>query len=222
MLCSCAYSPPINTATYIIEDAAQTLERFSLSPQLSGYQQVLESAPGVFILPALIPHNADIMEKNKTIDVGTGISIARASDNIWSGPSFHNLSLEAGNALYNVDDAGSFIIIFKSQEVMDDVLIRNRRFGGVAGVQYLLISDRRKPTADEMNNAAALIYTDGQYAGLSGTPFDNSHLPEESEFNEWVYGEGAKPQTILKSEIGEPATNHYPSITRRLKRALGP
>ncbi len=213
-LSACAYQPPINRATHLIEDAAQTLERFAAHPELKTYSRHLPNARAVIVVPAI--HDNGIASG---FSVGPAVFVSRTTDGSWSGPSIHDLFVSDYLRHLNAHNR-ALVLIVKTGPVLESILESGGYLGSSRGVPIHVFGTAAKTLSAAEQETAILVYSDRDVADDINRLLDGAQLVPDKVLNEGMYGEGATPGTIFKHIVGEPATNHYPAVTRRLRRAL--
>jgi len=212
----CSYDPPIITATQLIEDAAQTLERFRRHKDLKEFATLLPEARAVIVLPQVI--KAGFLAGGQ---IGNGIMVARTKEGTWSGPSFHTLVAASFGVQLGIQDT-AVVMIVRSDPALRAILEHQGKLGadigatvGFAGVGY------QAATTTNLG-ADVLAFGNANMGAYLGGALDGAILSVRNDLNEGLYTRGATPETILASPPGEPATNRYWSTTKRLRDALGP
>lgn len=210
------YKPDAVAATQLIEDAAQTLEDFALQPELRAVDEYLPAARGVFIVPRIRASGVA-----PGFNLGPGVLLVRTRDGGWSGPAFHDL-ISGAFTPHLPDRRHGAVFVFRSDPVLAATLAGDGRLDaapealvGVVGAIYHV-----RPQYDPAVNI--LVFTAADVANDVREPFTHAQLRTDTDLNEGLYGRGATPGAILYGTVGEPATNHSPATTRRLRAALGP
>jgi len=210
------YQAPIITATHIIEDSAQTLENFALHPSLKAAATYLPDARGVFILPRLRDYGIAAGFK-----IGPGVLLVRTRDGTWSGPSFHDL-YSSDIIPYLTNHNRGAVVIFRSGPVLDAVIQSNGQLNAAPEAEVGVVNAINHVSPLYNEDVNILVFAASDTAELMRRPFAAASIPADKELNEGLYGRGATPNAIFYGVVGEPATNHYPATTRRLRTALGP
>jgi len=212
----CSYDPPIITATHIIEDAAQTLERFRRHKDLKAYADLLPKARAVIIFPQLI--KVGFLAGGQ---IGTGILVARTRDGTWSGPSFHTLVAGSFGAQIGVQDT-AVVMVVRSDAALQAILAHQGKLGADIGATVGFAGVGLQAATTTNLGADVLAFANANMGAYLGGALDGAILAVRNDLNEGLYGKGATPETILAVQPGEPATNRYWATTKRLRDVLGP
>lgn len=214
-LTACGYQPPINSASYLIEDAAQTLERFAQDPELRLYKEFLSDAHAVIVIPKVPEHGiADGFR------IGPGIFVARSTDGTWTDPSMHHL-ISSKHTGFVYGEHRALVMIVKTGPAFESILETDGRIGKEYGSPLGVVGAVQHVSPLRDADIEVLVFADRDIAEYLDDNMHGSRLVPDSDLNEGLYGRGARRLSIFKDVYGEPATNHHPGITRRLQRALG-
>ena len=212
---ACGYQPPINSASYLIEDAAQTLERFAQHPELRLYKEYLTDARAVIVVPKVPEHGIA-----SGFRVGPGVFVARATDGTWSDPSMHHL-ISSHHTGFVYGEHRALVMIVRTGPAFESILETDGRIGKDYGSPLGVVGAVNHVSPIDDAEIEVLVFADHNVADYLDDNLHGSQLVPDAELNEGLYGRGAKRLSIFKDVYGEPATNHHPGITRRLQRALG-
>ncbi len=210
------YKPPVLTATHLIEDAAQTLENYSIHPRLKAIAEYLPEARGIFIMPKLRDYGIV-----SGFMIGTGVFVVRTKDGSWSGPSFHAL-YSTHFTPHLTDRRHSAVIVFRSGPVLDAVIETDGRIDAAPEASIGIVGATNHVPVLHNRDINIVVFTATETAELIRQPFEQASVPADPRLNEGMYGRGATPKAIFHGVVGEPASHHYPATTRRLRQALGP
>lgn len=241
---ACSYGltyekPPIIKATQIIEDAAQTLERFRKDPAFERYMPLLQASHGVVVFPYMYgwdftsnrPRYTEYgFQDPEYWNHGAGVFVVKTEDGDWSGPAFHDLRTWeyylGGYFHSHFIRHGQYraaVLIVRSEAAFRTLLNPKHRLSPEWNLETAVAPGGpglpAKP--ENLDNADIVVLTDTGASAFLAHHMASSALVEQRELNEGLYGQGATPPTILDTDIGEPASNQSPATTRRLYRALG-
>lgn len=162
-------------AQEIVDNALQTFNTFMQDPDMKWFQDNLESAKGLVIIPTQV-QGAFILGASG----GAGLAVGRDRSGNWSNPAFYNLGsvsfgLQAGG------EASELILMIRSEKGFDKILTGKAQLGLDAGVALGPVGGA---TTAATGDILAFARSKGAFAGIS---LDGSVLSVKKARNEAYY-----------------------------------
>lgn len=190
--------PPDLTARNLVEQAAQTLERFRAHKELKGYADFLPGAAAVVILPQVL--KASFIGGG---EAGNGVLVARKPDGSWSDPAFHTLGAASIGLQIGVQDT-ALVLIIRSPGALDSILRHQGKLGADIGASVGVAGIGLEASTTSNLGVDVLAFANTNMGAYMGGSLEGSVLAIRRDLNEAYYGVGAKPHEILSGQRKAP------------------
>ncbi len=198
-LSACAITePPELTARNLVEQAAQTLERFRAHKDLKGYADFLPNAAAVVILPQVL--KASFIGGG---EAGNGVLVARKADGSWSDPTFHTLGAASVGFQIGIQDT-ALVLIVRSPGALDAILRHQGKLGADIGASIGVAGIGLEASTTSNLGVDILAFANTNMGVYIGSSLEGSVLAIRRDLNEAYYGVGAKPHEILSGARKAP------------------
>ena len=197
----------------LVEKAQHTLESFMNDPNLTWFQQHVNDAKALLIMPQQLRAAFFV-----GADGGNGVLVARDERNgQWSEPVFYtvgglSLGLQVGG------DASEVILLAMTQGAVDSLYTSSFKLGGDASIAAGPYGGGVEGATSSNFDADFLSFSrsSGAYAGVS---FEGSVIYTDDDANEAYYGKKVRPADVL---ISHSVTNgHSSELRQAVERATG-
>ncbi|MDD9878841.1 MAG: lipid-binding SYLF domain-containing protein [Magnetovibrio sp.] len=200
--------PPALIAKHLIDQAAQTLERFRVHKDLKNYVQHLPTARGLVILPQVV--KAGLFAGG---EAGNGVLVARTPGGGWSNPTFHTFGAASFGLQVGVQDT-AVVLVVRSDGALQSILKHQGKLGADIGASVGVVGVGFEASTTTNVGADVLAFANTNMGAFLGSSLEGGVLAVRRDLNEAFYGAGAKPAAILSGKLVNPAS-------RRLLDALG-
>ncbi len=198
----------------LVEQSRLTFENFMNDPDLTWFQDHVEDAKAILIIPQRL-RGAFIIGA----DGGSGVALARDEQTEeWSQPAFYVL----GGLSFGFQggfDASEVIILAMTHEALENLYTSSFKFGGDASIAAGPYGAGVEGSTSTNINAAFMAFarSKGAYAGIS---LEGSVIYASDDSNAAYYGERIRPVDIL---VKKSVTNdHSAELRKSLQTATTP
>lgn len=174
----------------IVEKAKLTVEKLMVDPNLPQLRHYMDSASGVFIVPALYKGGFLVGGEG-----GSGVLMVKGADGTWSSPAFYTMA-GASFGLQIGGEVSEVIFTIMNKGAVEAMLQNQFKLGADASVAVGPIG--KGVGASTTTNFSDDVYAFSTAVGLfGGGALQGAAIFDRSEWNELYYAAGADPTKIV-------------------------
>lgn len=178
----------------IVDAAENSVEAFTIDPEMKWFRDNMANAKGVFIVPQLVKGGFIFGGSG-----GSGVLLVKGEGNIWSDPAFYTMGSGTIGLQIGVE-VSEIILMVMTDKGVDALLTSSFKLGGDVSIAAGPIGAGAKAqTADIF----AFSRTKGIYGGIN---IEGAVIKTRSSWNNAYYDEVTSPRKIL---IEGSATNPH-------------
>lgn len=193
------HASEINTQV-LVDAAAESVDTFSVDPDMRWFRENMDGAKGVLIVPQLIKGGFIFGGSG-----GSGVLLAKGEGNVWSHPAFYTMGsgtigLQAGVEIAEI------ILMIMTDKGVDGLLTSSFKLGGDISIAAGSIGAGAKAQTVDI---LAFSRAKGIYGGIN---VEGAVIKVREDLNNAYYGgEISSPRSIL---IEHSATNPHADALR--------
>ncbi len=182
------------TAEALVDAAAESVNTFTIDPDMTWFRDNMSKAKGVLIVPSLVKGGLIFGGSG-----GSGVLLVKGDGNIWSDPAFYTMG--SGTVGFQIGvEVSEIILMIMTDKGVDALLTSSFKLGGDVSIAAGPIGAGAKAqTADIL----AFSRTKGIYGGIN---IEGAVLKTRNDWNHDYYGDQTSPREIL---IERSATNSH-------------
>ncbi len=182
------------TAEALVDAASNSVNTFTIDPDMKWFRDNMNNAKGVLIVPQLVKGGLIFGGSG-----GSGVLLVRGNGNIWSDPAFYTMG--SGTVGFQIGvEVSEIILMVMTEKGVDALLTSSFKLGGDVSIAAGPIGAGAKAqTADIL----AFSRTKGIYGGVN---IEGAVLKIRNDWNHDYYGKETSPRAIL---IERSATNSH-------------
>ncbi|MEJ2115091.1 MAG: lipid-binding SYLF domain-containing protein [Gammaproteobacteria bacterium] len=182
------------TAEALVDAASNSVNTFTIDPDMKWFRDNMNKAKGVLIVPQLVKGGLIFGGSG-----GSGVLLVRGDGNIWSDPAFYTMG--SGTVGFQIGvEVSEIILMVMTEKGVDALLTSSFKLGGDVSIAAGPIGAGAKAqTADIL----AFSRTKGIYGGVN---IEGAVLKIRNDWNHDYYGKETSPRAIL---IERNATNSH-------------
>ncbi|NQW00223.1 MAG: lipid-binding SYLF domain-containing protein [Rhodospirillales bacterium] len=196
--CSTWNQPKSLTAELLLDTAVETVATFRTHPDLKKFNNELNNAHAVVILPTVI--KAGFFAGGEG---GNGVLLKHNADGSWSYPTYLTLGAASFGLQLGIQDT-AIILIVRSPGAMDSLLKHQGKIGADAGATIWVEGVGMEASTTSNLGADILAFASSNVGGYLGASLEGAVLATRRDLNEAFYGEGAVPLAILAGQYQNP------------------
>ena len=182
------------TAEALVDAATESVNTFTIDPDMEWFRDNMSKAKGVLIVPSLVKGGFIFGGSG-----GSGVLVVKGDDNIWSDPAFYTMGSGTIGLQLGVE-VSEIILMIMTDKGVDALLTSSFKLGGDVSIAAGPIGAGAKAqTADIL----AFSRTKGIYGGVN---IEGAVLKIRNDWNQDYYGSNTSPRAIL---IEGTATNSH-------------
>ena len=182
------------TAEALVDAATESVNTFTIDPDMEWFRDNMSKAKGVLIVPSLVKGGFIFGGSG-----GSGVLLIKGDGNIWSDPAFYTMGSGTIGLQLGVE-VSEIILMIMTDKGIDALLTSSFKLGGDVSIAAGPIGAGAKAqTADIL----AFSRTKGIYGGVN---IEGAVLKIRNDWNQDYYGSNTSPRTIL---IEGTATNSH-------------
>lgn len=182
------------TAEALVDAATESVNTFTIDPDMEWFRDNMSKAKGVLIVPSLVKGGFIFGGSG-----GSGVLLIKGDGNIWSDPAFYTMGSGTIGLQLGVE-VSEIILMIMTDKGVDALLTSSFKLGGDVSIAAGPIGAGAKAqTADIL----AFSRTKGIYGGVN---IEGAVLKIRNDWNQDYYGSNTSPRTIL---IEGTATNSH-------------
>jgi len=187
------------TAEALVDAATDSVNTFTIDPDMKWFRDNMSNAKGVLIVPSLVKGGFIFGGSG-----GSGVLLTKGDNNIWSDPAFYTMG--SGTVGFQIGvEVSEIILMIMTEKGVDALLTSSFKLGGDISIAAGPIGAGAKAqTADIL----AFSRSKGIYGGLN---IEGAVLKTRNDWNHDYYGNQASPRSIL---IEGTATNAHADALR--------
>ena len=191
-LSSCAdlRGNPATVAPDLVRRATDTVERFKALPDIADFSANLARARGVVVLPTVF--KAGFVG---AAEVGSGVLLARASDDTWSYPAFYTLLAGSVGLQIGIQDT-EIVLVLLSDKAVEAILTHQGKLGADLGLTVGLVGRGIEASTTANLGVDIIAYANSVIGAFGGASLEGAVLARRNDFNAAYYGAGATPRAI--------------------------
>ena len=182
------------TAIALVDAASNSVNTFTIDPDMKWFRNNMNNAKGVLIVPQLVKGGLIFGGSG-----GSGVLLVKGDGNIWSDPAFYTMG--SGTVGFQIGiEVSEIILMVMTEKGVDALLTSSFKLGGDVSIAAGPIGAGAKAqTADIL----AFSRTKGIYGGVN---IEGAVLKIRNDWNHDYYGKETSPREIL---IERSATNSH-------------
>ena len=182
------------TAEALVDAAAESVNTFTIDPDMKWFRDNMSKAKGVLIVPSLVKGGLIFGGSG-----GSGVLLVKGDGNIWSDPAFYTMG--SGTVGFQIGvEVSEIILMIMTDKGVDALLTSSFKLGGDVSIAAGPIGAGAKAqTADIL----AFSRTKGIYGGIN---IEGAVLKTRNDWNHDYYGDQTSPREIL---LERSATNSH-------------
>lgn len=182
------------TAESLVDSAENSVNTFTIDPDMKWFRDNMNNAKGVLVVPQLIKGGFIFGGSG-----GSGVLLVKGDGNIWSDPAFYTMGSGTVGLQIGVE-VSEIILMIMTNRGVDALLNSSFKLGGDISIAAGPIGAGAKAqTADIL----AFSRTKGIYGGVN---LEGAVLKVRDDWNHDYYGKRTDPRDIL---IENSATNSH-------------
>ena len=185
------------TAEALVDAATNSVNTFTVDPDMKWFRDNMNKAKGVLIVPSLVKGGFIFGGSG-----GSGVLLVKGDGNIWSDPAFYTMG--SGTVGFQIGvEVSEIILMVMTEKGIDALLTSSFKLGGDVSIAAGPIGAGAKAqTADIL----AFSRTKGIYGGIN---IEGAVLKIRNDWNHDYYGKETSPRSILleRSETNPHADN---------------
>jgi lipid-binding SYLF domain-containing protein len=198
---TCASATDPGEARVVVEKARLTFNQVIKTKEFDSLRAGLKQAKGVLIYPQVLKAGFFLGGSG-----GTGVLLARGSNNDWSDPAFYHMGSVSFGVQFGGQDS-AIVILINSQKAVDGLMASSVKLGGdvSAAVGPVGAGQAANLTADFVSYSKAK----GAFVGMS---VEGSVLDVSSDLNNAYYGKDVTPIDIVSKRT---VSNKHADMLRK-------
>ena len=173
------------TAEALVDAATESVNTFTIDPDMEWFRDNMSKAKGVLIVPSLVKGGFIFGGSG-----GSGVLLIKGDGNIWSDPAFYTMGSGTIGLQLGVE-VSEIILMIMTDKGVDALLTSSFKLGGDVSIAAGPIGAGAKAqTADIL----AFSRTKGIYGGVN---IEGAVLKIRNDWNQDYYGSNTSPRTIL-------------------------
>jgi len=190
----------------LVTEARLTVDRLLADKDFFELGKFIKKAKGIYIVPQLVKGSFIIGAEG-----GSGVFMARGTDDSWSSPAFYTLG--AGSVGLQIGgEVKEVVFVLMSDKAVDAMLSSEFKLGADASVTVGPLG--RGIEASRSMDFSSDIYAFSKSVGLfGGGSLEGAKIFERTSLNEQYYTAGASPEAIV---IERKYTNIHADSLREL------
>jgi len=196
-------SPYVNattaTAEALVDSANDSVNTFTIDPDMKWFRDNMNNAKGVLIVPSLVKGGFIFGGSG-----GSGVLLTKGENNLWSDPAFYTMG--SGTVGFQIGvEVSEIILMIMTDRGVDALLTSSFKLGGDVSIAAGPIGAGAKAqTADIL----AFSRSKGIYGGVN---IEGAVLKVRNDWNHDYYGKQTSPREIL---IEAAVTNSHADALR--------
>jgi lipid-binding SYLF domain-containing protein len=175
----------------LVARAEATVKRFKTDPKLAQFNQFLEGARGVVVLPTVL--KAGFIG---AAEAGNGVLLVRRADDTWSYPAFYTLGA-ASVGLQAGLQGTEVVLILRNAKAIDAMLRHQAKLGADAGITVGLLGGGMEASTTTNLGADVLAFAHSIAGVFGGVSLEGAVLVRRNDLNAAYYGAPATPRAIV-------------------------
>lgn len=191
LLAACASGPPPPPYTHqLVEDARQAVETLKARRDLEQFTQMLKSAAGVAVFPAILKAGFIV-----GAEYGDGVILTRNKNGNWGYPAFYTMG--AGSVGMQIGAQQSKVVfILRSTDAVNAIVKHQAKLGADAGIAVGVFGSGVEGSATTALGLDIVAFTDAK--GLfGGGSLEGAAMIRRNDYNSQYYGQPIVPGDIL-------------------------
>ncbi len=180
-----------STATDLVNQATETVQRFKGMPDLKRFAEYMPTARGIVVLPSVIKGGFLLGGEG-----GNGVLLAKTGDGSWSQPAFYVLGAASVGLQMGLQDT-EIILVLRSDDAVSAILDHQGKLGADAGVTVGTIGQGAEISTTTNIGVDVLAFANSKIGLFGGAALEGAVLARRVDLNEAYYGRGATPKGIL-------------------------
>ena len=182
--------PSGTNSTALVASARATIERLKRREDIPEFRQMLKSAHGVMIFPALYKAGFIVGAEG-----GNGVMLSRDVGGNWGYPAFYTLASGSLGFQVGVQRAQAAFIV-RSARAVRAIIDHQGKIGADAGISvgHVGAGIEGSVTTNLALDVVAFSDVMGLFGGVS---LEGAAIIRRNDYNNQYYGRGATPKTIL-------------------------
>jgi len=178
-------------ATDLVNQSAETVQRFKSMPDLSEFAKYIDTARGVVVLPTVI--KGGIMFGGEG---GNGVLLVKKPDGSWSSPAFYFLAAASFGLQAGLQDT-EIVLVLRSNKAVDAVIEHQGKLGADAGITVGMVGKGAEVSTTANIGVDVIAFANAKIGLFGGASLEGAVLARRTDLNEAYYGSGATPSAIV-------------------------
>ncbi len=178
-------------AVDVVNQAAETVQRFKGMPDLKVFADHMPTARGIVVLPSVIKGGFMLGGEG-----GNGVLLVKTDDGSWSPPAFYVLGAASLGIQMGLQDT-EIILVLRSNGAVSAILDHQGKFGADAGLTIGTIGQGAEISTTTNIGLDILAFANSKIGFFGGAALEGAVLARRVDLNEAYYGKGATPRGIV-------------------------